>query len=377
VAISTVSLYLTEACNLRCRYCFLTKKPRRLPLDLGREVVDFMLAAPASVKRVSVYFFGGEPLLEFDTLRALTLYGEQRGQELKKGIHFGVTTNGTLLTDEALDFLFGHRISINLSLDGRPETQDANRKTVDGRGSFELVDAVIDRVLKRNPRQGVRMTYDTLTVGSLCQDHEYLWRRGFTNTSPIAVLEDKWTQDSLAVAGEQYRLIAQAVLERIRQGDLRTVGFLAKYIRRIASSGRERIRKPCGVCYGYIGVSVDGTVYPCQRFAASGAYPFGTLNEITAPEHRKLFLTFDANRLKVCEGCVARPVCAGGCPAMNHVCTGSIYEPWPAQCALIRLEYDAARWLYQRLVAERSPMLKRLTRGRDPCREPQPVPQNN
>ena len=367
MSISAVALYLTEACNLRCRYCFLMKQPRRLPAELGREVVDFMLAAPDNVKRVSVYFFGGEPLLEFDTLRELTLYGERRNKDIGKNLRFGVTSNGTLLTDEILDFLFDHKISINFSLDGKPETQDYNRQTKDGKGSFALVDEAIDRVLERNPNQGARMTYDTKTVSSLHEDHEYLWSRGITNTSPIAVLEDDWTDETVAAAGEQFQRIGYAVLERMRGGDLRRVGFLGKYAKRIATN-KKRMRKPCGACSGYIGCSVDGTIYPCQRFAACDGYPFGTVSRVTAPEDRKLFLTFDANRLKVCADCPARLVCAGGCPAMNYVCTGSIYEPAPNQCALIRREYQAAKWLLEQLQAESNPMLERfLDGGRTRC----------
>ena len=364
MAISVVALYLTEACNLRCRYCFLHKQPRRLPLELGREVVDFMLAAPPNVDPVKIYFFGGEPLLESDTIRELTLYGEKRSQELGRTIRFGVTTNGTLLTDDILDFLFDHRISINLSLDGRPETQDANRRTADGRGSFALVDDAIDKIVARNPSQGARMTYDSQSIGSLYEDHRYLWSRGITNTSPIAVLEDGWTEETMAVAKEQFGLIARAVLEEMRAGRLKVVGFLGKYSRRIATYKRRK-RQPCGICSGYIGISVDGTIYPCQRFAACGGYPFGDLNKVTAQADRHMFLNFDSDRLNAdCDGCPARMVCAGGCPALNYVCTGDIYEPWPTQCAFIRMEHETAEWLYGRLKDEENPLLDRMLRQR-------------
>ena len=359
MSISTVSLYLTEACNLQCRYCFLSKQPRRLPVEVGRNVVDFMLAAPPKVKRVSVYFFGGEPLLEFDTLKELTLYGRARAKELGKDLNLGVTTNGTLLTDEVIDFLFDQKISINFSVDGKPETQDANRKTIDGKGSFALLDAALAKVVERNPSQGVRMTYDSTSVGSLYQDHEYLWGRGITRTSPIAAFEDDWGEDDLARAGKQYQLIAQAVLERMRNGDLRRVGFLAKYAQRLAQNKR-RMKQPCGICNGYIGVSVDGTVYPCQRFAACDGYPLGTLSEVTDVDARKLLLSYDSSRLPGCDDCPARMGCAGGCPAVNYVCTGEIYQPWPTQCAIIRMESETAKWLYERLVAGSNPLLDRL-----------------
>jgi len=359
VAISVVSLYLTEACNLRCRYCFLKKQPRRLPVDLGRQVVDFMLAGPPKVKQVSVYFFGGEPLIEFETIKELTLYGRSQAAQKGKKLRLGVTTNGTLMTDEILDFLFGHKISINLSLDGRPETQNMNRQTATGHGSFPLIDGVIDSLLARNPNQGARMTYDTKSVHTLYEDHEYLWSRGFKNTSPIAAFEDNWTEETLATAEEQYRLIAQAVLERMRAGDLRRVTFLTKYIGRIATLKR-RIRIPCGVCAAYIGISVDGVIYPCQRFAADEACAFGTLHEVTDPEMRRKFLSFDPRHLEGCDECPARMYCAGGCPAISWLCGGDLYSPWPGQCGIIRREFKTALWLYRQLKKENNPLLAKI-----------------
>ena len=143
--IQSAALYLTEDCNLRCRYCFVPKKPKRMSLEVGREAIDFMLAAPAKVKRVSIVFFGGEPLLEFDTLRELTLYGEQRSSEIGRQIKFSVTTNGTLVTDEVFEFLTKHNIHMNLSIDGGPKTQNRNRRMADGSGSFDLVERTLAR----------------------------------------------------------------------------------------------------------------------------------------------------------------------------------------------------------------------------------------
>jgi uncharacterized protein len=218
---------------------------------------------------------------------------------------------------------------------------------------------VIDKILERNPNQGARLTYDTVSVHSLYEDHEYLWSRGFTNISPIAVFEDNWTEETLAVASEQYRRIAEAVLDRMRAGDFRRVNFLSKYIGRLATHTR-RMRIPCGACAAYIGVSVDGKVYPCQRFAADGLCQFGTLEGITHPEIRREFLRFHSKNLKGCENCPVRDVCAGGCPAVNYLRANELYTPLPAQCAIIRREYEAAVWLYERLKAEQNPLLPKL-----------------
>ena len=370
--IRSAALFVTEDCNLRRRYCYVVKKPRRLSLDVGRETLDFMLAAPPDVKQVAIYFFGGEPLLEFGTIQALTEYGVRRSQEVGKRIHFGVTTNGTLLSDNVLAFLVKHKISINLSLDGGPDTQNTNRKMANGRGSFELVDRVIDRLVQHNPKQSVRMTYDVASAGALSENIEYLWGRGFTSLSPAPAVEDKWTKRDLAVAEEQYRRVAYAVLARMRRGEYRRIGYLEKFMRRIAATRKRRPRQQCSAGTTYVGISVDGEIYPCHRFIGYRQFKFGNLDQVTHPANREKFLTFDANRLTICDGCRARLICGGGCFAANYACTGDMYRPPPTQCAFIRMHYDAAKWLYDKLRAEQNDLLERvvLRKRKRPADEP-------
>lgn len=195
-------LFLTEDCNLRCPYCYAPKGPRRLDVQVGRDVVDFMLAAPAKVKSVTICLFGGEPLLEFDTVRELVDYGERRSQEAGKRLKFGMTTNGTLISDEVADFMAAHKLTANLSIDGGPESHNRNRKTVDGRGSFDLVDAALKRLAARKFRHNVRLTYTAATVDRLFDNVQYLWDRGCNSISPQPVLNDGWTEAGVGAARE-------------------------------------------------------------------------------------------------------------------------------------------------------------------------------
>ena len=369
--IQSAALFLTEDCNLRCRYCYVPKKPRRLDLAIGREAIDFMLAAPANVKRVSIYFFGGEPLLEFGSIQALTQYGERRSQEAGKGIHFGVTTNGTLLSDKVLDFLAAHKISINLSIDGGPETQDANRPRADGGSSFDLVDGALDRVVKRNPKQTIRMTYDAGSVGALYDNVRYFWGRGFFNLSPAPAIEDNWTQSTLDTAKDQFWHIAHDLLYYMRRGEYRRVGYIEKFMKRIGTR-KERPLAQCSAGRSYVGISVTGDIYPCHRFIGYRAFNFGDLDHVSGPENRKIFLTFDSNRLAVCDGCRVRTVCGGGCSAANYATTGDLYTPSPNYCAFARIHYDIAAWLSKKLREENNPLLDRVILRRKTKRTPSP-----
>lgn len=82
-------------------------------------------------------FYGGEPLLEIELIKKCVDY-IQKNVEGKR-ITFGITTNGTLLTGEVLQFLYDNDFSITISLDGPKEDHDACRKFANGKGSFDIV----------------------------------------------------------------------------------------------------------------------------------------------------------------------------------------------------------------------------------------------
>jgi sulfatase maturation enzyme AslB (radical SAM superfamily) len=114
-------IYITEACNLRCSYCFVSDKTnnRHLTPEMANKVLTFIKSDDNNLKETDTYFFGGEPLIRLSIvdylasqLRALS---QERGIKLK----LGITTNGTLLATRNHEILKGHNIGplilLNLS----------------------------------------------------------------------------------------------------------------------------------------------------------------------------------------------------------------------------------------------------------------------
>ncbi|MGZ8430173.1 MAG: radical SAM protein, partial [Candidatus Deferrimicrobiaceae bacterium] len=151
----TLVLMLTTSCNLACRYCYEDREEGCVPPDDGqgwgggapremspeslRGSVKFLLDHCGENRKVSVTFFGGEPLLRFPLIR--TAVGEARRMAREKGkeISFSITTNGTLLTREIAGFLKENGVSVCLSIDGPREIHDRNRPYASGRGSYDDV----------------------------------------------------------------------------------------------------------------------------------------------------------------------------------------------------------------------------------------------
>ena len=132
--IDTIILSITDECNLRCKYCFVKKHPNYITFDKCKQIVD--LITENNKNKFNIDFFGGEPMLMYNEIIVPTiLYAE----EIQANIKFNITTNGTLLNEERLQFLKEHNVSLLLSIDGNKETQDYNRPTIDNKSSFNIL----------------------------------------------------------------------------------------------------------------------------------------------------------------------------------------------------------------------------------------------
>jgi hypothetical protein len=104
--VQSVDLDITEACNLACIYCFKwQKKAVHMSEETAKSAIDWLLEASGSFRaELKVNLMGGEPLLRFDLIQKIVPYGKLRARQLGKNLHFGCTTNCTVLTDEMLAF---------------------------------------------------------------------------------------------------------------------------------------------------------------------------------------------------------------------------------------------------------------------------------
>src|SRR6266540_1082421 len=96
-----LTFILTEECNLRCTYCYQKNYPRTvMPASVAVSAIDTALRHGA--RRLSLTFFGGEPLLQADTLFAVLQAARDRERRDAVPVTAKVSTNGLLLDDAIL-----------------------------------------------------------------------------------------------------------------------------------------------------------------------------------------------------------------------------------------------------------------------------------
>jgi len=165
-------LGITEQCNLRCLYCCYsgnfagqrTHSQKSMTWEIAEKAISYFLEHDQVEDGICpITFYGSESLLEFELIKQCVAYAETKAATLGKHVLFSVTTNGTLLSDDIVDYLVEHDFFIVISLDGPKAVHDRYRVFPDGSGSFELIEKNLRRFAKRYPEFKKRGLNVTLT----------------------------------------------------------------------------------------------------------------------------------------------------------------------------------------------------------------------
>lgn len=166
INLSQIVFETTTLCNLRCEYCcygdgYNTFEKRRdqrglLTFDTAKTIIDYlhtlfaeMNISAAPKEPFAISFYGGEPLINFNVIKEIVEYAENLNLQ-NRIVTFTMTTNATLLAKYA-DFLQSHQFKLLISLDG-DKSHDAYRKTTNGKESFDIVIANLEKVKAKYPK---------------------------------------------------------------------------------------------------------------------------------------------------------------------------------------------------------------------------------
>ena len=134
-------LMATEACNFRCTYCYELPGGRRMSAAVVRGVERFLGSSIPDLRRLTLSWFGGEPLLARGVIEQIM--ARVNGAIAREGrpvLASDITTNGHLLTANCCERLLELGITqFQVSLDGTREWHDRTRTRAGGRGSYDRV----------------------------------------------------------------------------------------------------------------------------------------------------------------------------------------------------------------------------------------------
>ncbi len=359
--IKSMCLHICHDCNLRCRYCFAgtgdfgTGHRTMLDEATGRRAIDWLIAVSGPRRNLDIDFFGGEPLLNWPVVVALTHYAEEAGPRAGKNIRLTITTNAIQLDAEKTAFINAHMKNCVLSVDGRPEVHDRMRPDIGGKGSYQRVMAPIRAfVAARGSREYYArgtFTRHNLDFGA---DVLHLADQGIDQISVEPVVAANGCgyeirpEDVPAITAE-YEKLARAYAERRESG--RPFSFFHFMIDTEGGPCSYKRLKGCGVGSEYVAVTPEGDIYPCHQFVGQPEFRMGNVHDELVVLDQALSDAFGALMVPAkpaCQTCWSRYFCSGGCAANAHAATGAIDGLYEIGCELQKKRLECALWLKAR-----------------------------
>ncbi len=360
--IKSMCLHICHDCNLRCTYCFAgtgdfgTGHRTMLDEQTGRKAIDFLIQASGPRHHLDIDFFGGEPLMNWPVVVALTHYAKEAGAKAGKDIRLTLTTNAVLLDDEKTAFINQHMKNTVLSIDGRPEVHDRMRPDAGGKGSYERVMKHIRTFVEARGDQEhyVRGTFTRHNL-DFASDVLHLVDQGFEQISMEPVVAEPGSgyeirSEDVPAILDEYERLAKAYVARHENGE--PFNFFHFMIDAQSGPCAYKRLKGCGVGTEYCAVTPEGDIYPCHQFVGQPQFRMGSVHDdpiVLDPQLSACFAELMVPQKPECMECWARYHCSGGCAANAYAATGSVLGLYEIGCALQKKRLECALWIKSRL----------------------------
>lgn len=360
--VKALCLHVAHTCNLNCSYCFASQGNYHgdralMSFETGKRALDFLIENSGGRTNLEVDFFGGEPLMNWQTVKDLVGYARTQEGVHHKHFRFTLTTNGMLIDDDVIDFANREMDNVVLSLDGRKDIHDALRVDYAGNGSYDKIVPRFQKLVKARGGKNyyIRGTF-THRNPDFSKDVFHMADLGFTELSMEPVVcapEDPAAlfPEDIGTVKEQYELLAKEILDRRKNGHPITF-----YHYMLDLAGGPCVYKRisgCGSGTEYMAVTPWGDLYPCHQFVGEDGYKLGDIwNGVTNHALREDFRSCNAYSRPGCADCWAKLYCSGGCAANAYHASGSIQGIYAAGCELFRKRMECAIMLQAALAEE-------------------------
>lgn len=214
--INKIKLTVTTDCDMACAYCFVRKTNERMSWEVAQKSIDLLLSSPGRNKLMAIY--GGEPFMEFDLIREMTIYARKMGKVHDKNLIISICTNLTVLKDEQIEFIRNHNLMVTVSLVGPEEDHNKYRPYINGKGTYARVIKNFKKLAAHVPEQNYGISYVVVSaISQLVYDNfVYLLNLDISRNFNLEIIQDfeEWTEQDQINFMAQYNKIIELVLER-------------------------------------------------------------------------------------------------------------------------------------------------------------------
>lgn len=307
-----ISWLITNQCNLRCSHCGNTSRAK-LENEMTKEECFNFIDQCAELKVFILNISGGEPFLKKDWFEILS-YAR------KKDIEVGITTNGTLITEDITKKIRKlNTFNIHISLDGIGKTHDEFRNKT---GVFNSVLKSIELFKKYKIPFGVTTSITKKNFNDLDNIKNFVKKNKINSWNLYYALPLGCLNKVDAVSTDEFYKFAKKVVQfkdELRDITKISVGDSLGYYGRLKV--RDDFWNGCGA--GVCGCSVDaeGNVKGCpiqhDKFN-EGNLRNKSLKEIWLDKNSFLYNRKPSKLQKHCKKCEYSKFCKGGCKSSMY-----------------------------------------------------------
>jgi len=332
----SITLNLTNDCNLNCGYCFETHKNNTyMTVETAIKILEKSYKeVPFDKGTFTINLFGGEPFLNWEVIKSLVDYTNEK----KYNVKYGVTTNLTILTDEMIDYIDDNDIMLLVSIDGLKEIHNENRCN-----TYDIVINNIKKLIDRGLSHLIeaRMTILPHYVQYTLDGIKELINLGINNICPMFVTDVNWFKKDLEYLEIEYRSILEYYLS-ILNDDTNQRNISIKNTDEIICNVLEPIVSDAAMCpiggNRWCSFDTNGDIYMCHQCPTMDKSQnrdffigniFDELIDDSKLNKYPLKASFDDSN---CIDCKGKSICKKGCPLQNLREQGSVYAPTQAHC---------------------------------------------
>lgn len=247
-----LNLFLTDSCNLKCKYCFVNHSNHYMSLDIAEKAIEWGLQHTKKDTKLTVSFFGGEPLLLFyEVIKPIVL-------KYKDRLLYNITTNGTLLTEEICMFLKEHNFNILYSYDGNKKVSNYQRDN-----SFNDATKNLNTLLKYYPNLKVRVTLTKYSLKHLYNSIMHILSLGvkFIDINPNIYEKWNWIDKKI------FEYQSKRIITFLSKNNLITINPFSSLLNQFFTKQIFNNHwLHCGLGTSNCSIDYLGRIFPCQEY---------------------------------------------------------------------------------------------------------------
>jgi uncharacterized protein len=338
----TAWLHVTNACNLRCPYCYLNKSAEAMDEPVGRAAVEavFRSAVTHGFPAVKLKYAGGEASLNHRLLVELHAHARTLARRHGLELHGTLLSNGVVLPATLIETLKDTGIKVMISLDGLGDAHDVQRPFMDGRPSFDRVERTIGRLLDHGHPPHLSITMTNLNAGGVADVVRFALERELTFSFNF------FRDNDCATNFPELRYQEQAMISALLDAFGVIEEFLPPWsvLGSVLDRGQllQPRRRSCGVGQDYVVIDQHGKVAKCHmEIERTLGDIFGDDPLDLVRRDRTTALNLLVEEKEGCRDCTWRHWCSGGCTVATFRATGR-YDIKSPNCGIYKAIYPEA-----------------------------------